>query len=136
MKYGQFFFFGIQNLWQQLAMFFGGKPSNTVMLDILATYILSSSTTYCEALGLAAALPGEDKKASTSQKVRARVGSLERAALAAHAYSVIQYARVGVFSICIHRISEIGDRKTSQAHLTVCYSLFDYGIVPWTPLHA
>jgi len=57
---------------------------------------LSSSATYCEALGLARTLPGEDKAAPTSQKVRARVASLERAAIAAHTYGLIQYARVRV----------------------------------------
>jgi separase len=31
---------------------------------------------------------------TTAQRVKARVGSLERAAMAAHTFGVIQYARV------------------------------------------
>lgn len=69
-----------------------------------------SSTTYCEALSLAEMLPVEDKSRSTSQRLRARVGSLERAALAAHTYGLIQYARVGASlnSLAISLISVVG----------------------------
>ena len=54
----------------------------------------TSSSTYCEALSLSANLPGEEKGMPTAQRIKARVGSLERAAMAAHTYGVIQYARV------------------------------------------
>jgi separase len=70
------------------------------MLFLSEANILASSSTYCEALGLSTNLSGEDKGMSTAQRVKARVGSLERAAIAAHTYGVIQYARVsGLFRL-------------------------------------
>ena len=52
-----------------------------------------SSTTYCEALGLAESLPVEEKGATTAQKVESRAAILERAAMAARAHGRIRQAK-------------------------------------------
>lgn len=55
-----------------------------------------SASTYCEALALLDSLSSlEDKGTTTAEKVRMRVCTLERAALAARAFAMIQHARVG-----------------------------------------
>lgn len=72
-----------------------GKSFDLLLDQFKLTGQLKSSSTYCEALGLAVTLPGEEKGMTTSQKVSFRVGTLERAAMAAYSYGVIQYARVG-----------------------------------------
>ncbi|KDQ52064.1 hypothetical protein JAAARDRAFT_40451 [Jaapia argillacea MUCL 33604] len=55
--------------------------------------VLKSSTVYCEALGLADALTIEEKGLSTAQRVRVRVYRLERAAMAASTFAIIQYSK-------------------------------------------
>lgn len=58
--------------------------------------ICHSASTYCEALALVDSLSSwEEKGTTTAEKVRVRVCTLERAALAARAFAMIQHARVG-----------------------------------------
>lgn len=58
--------------------------------------IRHSAATYCEALTLLDLLSSsEDRGTTTAEKVRLRVCTLERAALAARAFAMIQHARVG-----------------------------------------
>jgi separase len=52
---------------------------------------------YCEALQLSESGVAEEKAMSTSDRIRARVGRLERAAIASHVFAVIQYWRVRSF---------------------------------------
>ena len=53
-----------------------------------------SSSIYCEALAQADGLEGEDKGMSTVQRIRTRVGLLERSAMAASAFASLQLTRV------------------------------------------
>jgi separase len=71
--------------------------------------MFNSSNTYCEALGLSVNLSGEEKGMTIAQRVKARAGSLERAAIAAHTYGVIQYAKVhySLSSAILSRLSDI-----------------------------
>ncbi|KAI6116384.1 peptidase family C50-domain-containing protein [Pisolithus sp. B1] len=48
---------------------------------------------YCEAHGLEDVVASEDKTAPTAQRIRTRVGRLERAALACRVFSAIQYSK-------------------------------------------
>ncbi|KAG5639575.1 hypothetical protein H0H81_012246 [Sphagnurus paluster] len=50
-----------------------------------------ASIAYCEALNLSETFDIEEKGPSTTQRVRMRVGRLERAALASHVFGLIQY---------------------------------------------
>lgn len=50
---------------------------------------------YCEAQGLSETITSEDKTMSTAMKIRTRVGTLERAAMAANTFAMIQYYNVG-----------------------------------------
>ncbi|TFK52052.1 hypothetical protein OE88DRAFT_1807932 [Heliocybe sulcata] len=59
----------------------------------LADNMLRSSTSYCEAVGLQEALHLEEKRLATYERVKMRVGQLERAAIACSVFSAIQYAR-------------------------------------------
>ncbi|TFY60535.1 hypothetical protein EVJ58_g5088 [Rhodofomes roseus] len=59
-----------------------------------AGQVLQSASTYCEAMALVDALSTTEEKAVTTlEKVRLRVSTLERAALAARAFAMIQHAR-------------------------------------------
>jgi separase len=49
---------------------------------------------YCEAQALSEMITAEDKGASTALRVRSRIGFLERAAMAANAFAMIQYYNV------------------------------------------
>lgn len=62
--------------------------------QVCSLTVSCSASVYCEAIGLAGTLAGEEKGMTTAQRVTARVCNLERAAIAAHTYGVIQYAKV------------------------------------------
>ena len=57
---------------------------------------LFRSTIYCEARKLSEDISPEDKTLPTSQRIRHRVGKLERAAMAANAFAMIQYYNVRI----------------------------------------
>ncbi|KAG2081359.1 peptidase family C50-domain-containing protein [Suillus cothurnatus] len=58
--------------------------------------ILGSASFYCEAMGLSEASPPEDKGLPTAERIRLRVGRLERAAMACRVSAAIQYSRNNV----------------------------------------
>ncbi|KZT63999.1 hypothetical protein DAEQUDRAFT_815284 [Daedalea quercina L-15889] len=59
-----------------------------------AGQVLQSASVYCEAMALVDALSSAEEKATTTaEKVLTRVNTLERAALAARAFAMIQHAR-------------------------------------------
>ncbi|PCH34363.1 hypothetical protein WOLCODRAFT_95323 [Wolfiporia cocos MD-104 SS10] len=55
--------------------------------------ILKGSSMYCEATALSESLPKEERGMSTAQRLRLRAKTLERTAIAARAFSVIQFSR-------------------------------------------
>ncbi|CAL1698705.1 unnamed protein product [Somion occarium] len=55
--------------------------------------VLKSSSIYCEATAMADRLLTSEKGLSTAQKITARVSTLERAAVAASTFAVIQYSK-------------------------------------------
>ncbi|KAG1823730.1 peptidase family C50-domain-containing protein [Suillus subaureus] len=62
----------------------------------LGNNILGSASFYCEAMGLSEASPPEDKALPTAERIRLRVGRLERAAMACRVSAAIQYSRNNV----------------------------------------
>jgi separase len=61
-----------------------------------------SATMYCEAQALSELIPSDDKRMPTVLRVHSRIGFLERAAMAANAFAMIQYHNVCLsFSISI-----------------------------------
>ncbi|KAG1788751.1 peptidase family C50-domain-containing protein [Suillus plorans] len=59
----------------------------------LGNNILESASFYCQAMGLSEASPPEDKALPTAERIRLRVGRLERAAMACRVSAAIQYSR-------------------------------------------
>ncbi|KAI6117301.1 peptidase family C50-domain-containing protein [Pisolithus croceorrhizus] len=59
----------------------------------LGDNMAASASVYCEAHGLEDVVASEDKTAPTAQRIRTRVGRLERAALACRVFSAIQYSK-------------------------------------------
>ena len=53
--------------------------------------VSSRSTIYCEARKLSGGILPEDKTLPLYQRIRHRLGKLERAAMAANAFAMIQY---------------------------------------------
>ncbi|KAH7929994.1 hypothetical protein BV22DRAFT_1001613 [Leucogyrophana mollusca] len=62
----------------------------------LADNVPLSASSYCEAMALAEVATVEEKSMTSAQRIRARVGRLERAAMAAHVFAVIQYSKNNV----------------------------------------
>ncbi|KAG2038447.1 peptidase family C50-domain-containing protein [Suillus americanus] len=62
----------------------------------LGNNILGSASFYCEAMGLSEASPPEDKNLPTAERIKLRVGRLERAAMACRVSAAIQYSRNNV----------------------------------------
>ncbi|KAG1775528.1 peptidase family C50-domain-containing protein [Suillus placidus] len=62
----------------------------------LGNNILGSASFYCEAMGLSESSPPEDKALPTAERIRLRVGRLERAAMACRVSAAIQYSRNNV----------------------------------------
>lgn len=73
-------------------MFRRGQCIPSMCANILVTP--SSSSVYGEAQSLSETLDAEDKSASTLQRIKARVGILERAAMASSSFAVIQHSKV------------------------------------------
>ncbi|KAL6306065.1 peptidase family C50-domain-containing protein [Sparassis latifolia] len=87
---------------QALASVRSGEASPEVRVMFLLRYaealaaagnVLKSASAYCEALALSEDLAVDEKGMSTAQRVRLRVAVLERAAVAASIFSVMQYSR-------------------------------------------
>jgi hypothetical protein len=93
-----------------------------------------SSTFYGEALALSESLVDADKGMSTSQRVRTRVGRLERAAMASNVFATIQYSRVRSFfvqSLCDPCLKHT-HRETSLVPLKGSCGLYGFGIAQLT----
>ncbi|EGO04017.1 hypothetical protein SERLA73DRAFT_84238 [Serpula lacrymans var. lacrymans S7.3] len=62
----------------------------------IAGNVLGSASSYCEALGLSERLMSDEKGVPSAQRIRTRVGRLERAAMASYVFSVIQFSKDNV----------------------------------------
>lgn len=97
----------------------------------LAEDIDNSSALYQVAISTAESISPEDKTAPTMERIHARVGRLERAAVAAQVVSFIQVSKVRCCSAYICEAS-FSSRRTQLARSMGYSSPFVCGIGPWT----
>ena len=75
-----------------------------------------SSTIYCEALVSSQRCIMEEKNMSTLQKIQLRVKRLERTAMAAHVFALIQHARVCLYVVYSSPGFNSSSRTTPLSH--------------------
>lgn len=98
-KLGYFSTFDLPNRLPWLEAFFKGKFRNSRDSRPYLQHVPLRSTIYCEARKLSEGILPEDKTLPTSQRIRHRLGKLERAAMAANAFAMIQYYNVKISSL-------------------------------------
>lgn len=108
------------------------KASVYLVYPQMKTNTTDSSSAYCEAYAASENLPAVDNSLPSAQRIVMHAANLERAAVAASTFSLIQYSRVRCIPFLIVILFSIV-RTTLLPLLTGCCNLSGCGIGPSMP---
>lgn len=126
---------GMRKRWRCWKIYLKGMKLLYLRFSSGSEFVISS-TVYCEALVSSQRCIMEEKNMPTLQKIQLRVKRLERTAMAAHVFALIQHSRVCLYVMYFSFEYNCSCRMTPLSHWMACCNLYVCGTEPWKPSHA